>query len=299
VRLKRHKILLPVVTVTIFLAFLFGGCTRSPSSEKPASKQLEPKRIVSLSPSITEILYGVGAWKQVVAVSEYCTYPSDVVNKPRVAGWGNTNLEQVMSLKPDLVIGVEGQAAALREKLTQLGIRSVFVNSQTLNDIFTSISEIGRVTEHEKEANELATQTRRELDAVRVTVQNRQRPRVLCVVDRVPGTIRDLYSATRGSFLDDLIAIAGGDSIAPPAENGYGKITKEAVVTINPDVIIDLVQGSNGENPQAIWRELSEISAVRQGRIYSLRDPSVVHPSQFVGHTAQLLAQAIHPEAFK
>jgi iron complex transport system substrate-binding protein len=280
--------------IAIFLVLL---CACGP--QPPATPHAQPKRIVSLSPSVTEILYGIGAWDLVVGVSEYCTYPSDVVNKPRLSGWGNINLEQLMALKPDLVIGVVAQAPALRDKLTELGIASLFVNGQRLDDVFTCISEIGRATGHETEANELNAKTQREIEAVRVAVGNRQRPRVLCVVDRVPGTIRDLYTATKGSFIDDLIGIAGGDSIAPATEGGFARMTKEAVVTINPEVIIDIVQSATGEDPKAVWRELSEVTAVREGRIYFFRDPSVIHPSQFVGQTAQILAKAIHPDAFK
>ena len=276
----------------------FAGCRKT--SERKAT-QRQPQRIVSLSPSVTEILYGVGAWPQVIAVSQFCTYPEDVKNKPRVNGWDKTNLEQVMALKPDLVIGVDAQEPFLYDKLNGLGVNSLFVKSQTLADILTSMGEIGRATGHEREASDLVSWTEHEIDAVRKTVANRPHPRVLCVVDRFPGTIRDLYTATRGSYLDELISIAGGDSIAPQAEHGYSRINKEAVLTLNPDVIIDMVQGSNGnigEDPIAIWNELREVQAVHDKRIYPMTDPSVIHPSQFIGHTAYQFARALHPESF-
>lgn len=258
-------------------------------------------RIVSISPSVTEILYGIGAWSQVVAVSQYCTYPADVSNKPRVNGWGATNLEQVTALKPDLVIGVDAQQAFVRDRLDAIGVRSLFVKSQSLKDIFAAIDEIGRAVGHDAEATELITKTRNEVEEVRNVVATRGRPRVLCVVDRVPGTLRDLYVATRGSFLDELVGVAGGEPIAPPAGSGYGKITKEAVLTLDPEVIIEMVQGSKGkfaEDPGAVWRELYEVRAVRDGRIHSMQDPTAIHPSQFVGRTARLFAQYIHPEVF-
>ena len=269
--------------------------------QQQARVEQRPQRIVSLSPSVTEILYGIGAWPQVIAVSQFCTYPDDVKNKPRVNGWDKTNLEQVMALKPDFVIGVDAQEPFLRDKLTGLGVRFLFVKSQTVADIMASMKEIGRGTGHEREATELAAKTQGEIDAVRKAVGDRPHPRVLCVVDRVPGTIRDLYTATRGSYLDELISIAGGESIAPVAKHGYGKINKEAVLTLNPEVIIDMVQGSKGnfgEDPVAVWNELAEVRAVREKRIYSMSDPSVIHPSQFVGHTAQVFAKALHPESF-
>src|SRR5712691_10755289 len=105
--------------------------TRSPPQNPAATR---PQRIVSLSPNVTEILYGVGAWPQVVAVSQYCTYPEDVKNKPRVDGWRDTNLEQVMALKPDLVIGVDTQAPFVQDKLNALGMHTLFVTAQNLAD---------------------------------------------------------------------------------------------------------------------------------------------------------------------
>ena len=280
------------------LLCLLAGCRQG---QQPARTEPRPQRIVSLSPSVTEVLYGIGAWPQVIAVSQFCTYPEDVKNKPRVNGWDKTNLEQVMALKPDFVIGVDAQEPFLRNKLTGLGVRSLFVKSQTLADIMASMGEIGRGTGHEQEATNLVAKTQAEIEAVRKAVSDRPHSRVLCVVDRVPGTIRDLYTATKGSYLDELISIAGGESIAPQAEHGYGKINKEAVLTLNPEVIIDMVQGSKGnlgEDPIAVWNELAEVRAVREKRIYPMRDPSVIHPSQFVGHTAQLFAKALHPESF-
>jgi cobalamin transport system substrate-binding protein len=280
------------------LLCLLGGCRQTQQQPNTESR---PQRIVSLSPSVTEVLYGIGAWPQVVAVSQFCTFPDDVNNKPRVNGWDKTNLEQVMALKPDFVIGVDAQEPFLKDKLTGLGVRSLFVKSQTLADIMSLISEIGRATGHEREAAELTAKTQTELDSVRKIVAGRPPLKVLCVVDRVPGTIRDLYTATKGSYLDELITIAGGESIAPVAEHGYGKINKEAVLAINPEVIIDMVQGSKGkfgEDPVSVWNELAEVRAVREKRIYSITDPSVIHPSQFVGHTALVFAKALHPESF-
>jgi iron complex transport system substrate-binding protein len=297
-RTKVNKAALLIALLSL-LALQLVGCSSKHSPQLALAET--PQRIVSISPSVTEILYGIGAWPQVVAVSQFCTYPDDVKNKPRVNGWDKTNLEQVMALKPDLVIGVDAQEPFLRDKLTGLGVRVLFVKSQNLADVFESIEEIGKSTGHEQEAGELIVKTQGEIDAVRKTVENRQRARVLCVVDRVPGTIRELYTATRGSYLDEIITIAGGESIAPPGERGYGKITKEAALTLNPEVIIDMVQGSKGnfgEDPIAVWRELAEVRAVQDKRIYPITDDFAIHPSQFVGHTAQLFARAIHPEAF-
>jgi len=293
------------IALFVLTSILFAGCVSGPVSGPVgpgnSSGEQRPQRIVSLSPNVTEILYGIGAWPQVIAVSEYCTYPEDVKNKPRVNGWDKTNLEQVLALKPDFVIGVEAQEPFVRDKLNGLGVRTLFLRGQKLADVLRAIVEIGRATGHEAAAVELSKKTEGEIEQVRQTVADLPRPRVLCVVDRLPGTIRDIYTATKGSYIDELIQIAGGDSIAPPEAQGYGKITKEAVLALDPEVIIDMVQGSKGkfgEDPISVWNELAEVKAVRDKRIYPMSDPTVIHPSQFVGQTARTFARVLHPEKF-
>jgi len=283
------------------LVVVCASCVTQQTPETQDAVVHVPQRIVSISPNVTEILYGVGAWAQVVAVSQFCSYPEDVNNKPRVNGWETTNLEQLTTLKPDLVIGVAAQAPFLQDKLRQLGIRSLFLESNTLADVYKAIEEVGKISGHAQHAAELLNKTKSEIEIVRNAVSQRQRFKVLCVVDRVPGTIRELYTATRGSYLDEIIAIAGGESIAPAAKHGWGKITKEAAVSLNPEVIIDMVQSSKGnfgEDPVAVWQELSDVRAVQNKRIYPIRDDMAIHPSQFVGHTARVFARVIHPEAF-
>ncbi|WP_352432631.1 helical backbone metal receptor [Pyrinomonas sp.] len=266
------------------------------------TEQRVPRRIISLSPSVTEIIYGIGAFDRVIAVSDYCRYPPETGHLPRVGGWANPNVERIAALQPDLVIVTEVQAPFVRERLEALGIRVLVVPGQTLDDVFIAMRAIGDATGKRDEAARLIAATRAALSAVSERTQKLARPRVLCIVDRVPGTLRDLYAATEGSFLFDLIRIAGGDPVAPPAGIGYGRISKEAVVALDPDVIIDMVQGAEGrlaEDPVAVWRaELPQLKAVRQGCVHPIKDVSVLHPSQFVGSTARLFAEIIHPEIF-
>ncbi|HEX8129787.1 MAG TPA: ABC transporter substrate-binding protein [Pyrinomonadaceae bacterium] len=261
----------------------------------------QPQRIISLSPSTTEVLYGVGAFERVVAVSDYDKFPPEVSRLPKIGGWSNTNLEQVATLKPDLIIMTSSQAPLIKDKLDALGVRTVTVPSYTVADALAGIEQIGAVTGREEAARQLVAEVRAKLEDVRARTRELPRLRVLCIVDRVPGTLRGLYTATRGSFFAELIEIAGGESIAPPASNGFGQISKEAVVSLNPDIIFDMLQSGEGrlaENTQEVWKELSSVRAVREGRVYRLNDESMLHPSQFVGDTARKFAELIHPSAF-
>jgi iron complex transport system substrate-binding protein len=258
-----------------------------------------PRRIISTSPNITEILYGVGAFDKVVAVSDYCTYPPAVKTLPHVGGWENSNLEQIIRLRPDLVALSDAQAPLIQSKLQQLGLRTLVVPTRTLDNVFEAMTLIGQATGHQSQARELAAQVRSRLDAVRNKTSRLPRLRVLLVVDRTPGTLRDLYVATRGSFLADLIDIAGGECVAAPDPAGYSKISKEAVAALSPDLILDFVHGSTnrmGEDPVAVWSDLSLLRAVRERKVYPVRNEFLPHASQFVADTAELFARIIHPE---
>jgi iron complex transport system substrate-binding protein len=279
---------------TTHLALLAGLTTALLCGADPA-----PQRIISTSPNITEILYGVGAFDKVVAVSDYCTYPPAVKTLPRVGGWENSNLEQIIRLRPDLVALSDAQAPLIESKLQQLGLRTLVVPTRTLENVFEAMNLIGQATGHQSQARELAAQIHSRLDAVRLKTSRLPRRRVLLVVDRTPGTLRDLYVATRGSFLADLIDVAGGECVAAPEPAGYSKISKEAVAALAPDLILDFVHGSTnrlGEDPIAVWGDLSLLRAVRERKVYPVRNEFVPHASQFVADTAELFARIIHPE---
>jgi iron complex transport system substrate-binding protein len=276
-----------------------GGAGRAASAGPPPGTK--PARIVSLSPNTTEILHGIGAFDRVVAVSDYCTYPPEAAKLPKVGGWNNPNLEQIAALKPDLVIFAEAQAQFVTDRVEALGVRAVGVPSRSLEDVYAAIAEVGRAAGEAGAAARLLEETRGAVEAVRERAASLPRRRVLCVVDRVPGTLRDIYTAAGGSFIAQLIEAAGGEVIAPPAQSGWGKVQKEAVIALDPEVIIDMVQSAEGslaEDPLAVWRELSVVRAVRERRVYPVRDVTLIHPSQFVGTTARRFAEMIHPEAF-
>ncbi|MEW5975427.1 MAG: helical backbone metal receptor [Acidobacteriota bacterium] len=284
--------------LSLVVLFVLTAC-RDHADVDRSSQASRPQRIISLSPNVTEILAGVNAFERVIAVSDYCDFPPGVDRLPRVGSWQTASLEQLTSLTPDLVIIARPQAALVESKLVALGYRILVVDGLNLQDVFDAIGLIGEATGNAQEAQALIESTKETLDAVQAKTRGAHKPRVLCVVDRLPGTLRDLYASSEGSFLTELIAIAGGDPVAPPASGGYVKISKEAVLVLDPEIIIDMVQapqGRFGEDPASVWKELSEVRAVREGRVYPIRETSVLHPSQFVADTARRFARLIHPE---
>lgn len=211
-------------------------------------------------------------------------------------------MEQIAGLRPDLVVYAAALEPFVKDRLEGLGIRTVSVPDQTVADALAAVEAVGRATGREAEARELAARTRAEIEEVRARVASLPRRRVLCIVDRQPGTLRDLYAATGGSFIAELIEIGGGEAVGPSFKSGWGLVQKEAVVTFDPEIVIDLLmqkeEGRLAEDTQAVWRELPQVRAVREGRVRILRDATLIHPSQFVGRSARTFAETIHPEAF-
>jgi iron complex transport system substrate-binding protein len=263
---------------------------------------VRPQRIISISPVITEILFGIGAFDRVVAVSDYCTYPEAVKTRPRVGGWINTNFEKILSLRPDLVLITEPQAPFVAEQFRKLKIQYAVIPSQNLADVFTAIDQIGRAVGQQAEAARLAQQTRAEVDAVRMRTKNLVKRRVIAVVDRTPGTLRELTVATPGSFLAELVEIAGGQLVTTPTKAGYVTINKEAMVSLDAEMILDIAHTPSkqlGEDQQDVWAPMSALRAVRERKVRLIRDEFILHTSQFVSRTVKLLAATMHPEVFK
>jgi iron complex transport system substrate-binding protein len=275
-------------------AFLLGFCLWIAA----AAADL-PRRIVSLSPNVTEMLYGIGAFGQLVGISDYCTYPPEVNRLPSIGGWHTPSLEKLAGLHPDLVVVDEGQAAFVESNMKSLGIPMLVVPNRSIQDVYSGIESLGRGTGHADEARKLIAAMREGLLRVSQKTAGKTRPRVVLIVDRTPGTLRDLYIATEGGFLAELVAIAGGRVTAPRSPRGYAKLSKEDLLALNPDIILDFIHGVKSRfsgDPIEAWREMPELKAVRSGQVHGVNEDFVPHASQRMVQTAELFAKLIHPE---
>jgi iron complex transport system substrate-binding protein len=258
-----------------------------------------PQRIVSLSPDLTEILYGVGAFPRVVGVTNYDTYPPEVAKITRVGQVYNPSFETIAGLRPDLVVINNAQAPFLEDTLKQLGLTVLQTSNRSLEEIYGSIAAIGRATGNQSQAAQLVASTRAGLEHVARRTAPLAKVGAVMIVNRTPGTLRDLVAATRGSFLAELVAIAGGAIGGEPAKTGYGKLSKEDLLAINPAVILDFVHGMEGAfagDPLEAWKAMPELAAVRTHRVYGVNQDYVPHASQRIVQTAELFAKLIHPE---
>lgn len=258
-----------------------------------------PQRIVSLSPDLTELLYGIGAFNRVVAVSNYDTYPSQVASLPHLGDLQSPSFEKLAGLRPDLVVINKAQAPFLENTLKDLHLRVLTARNQTIAQVYETMAAIGRATGNETTANQLIATTRRQLEAIAGKTAKLSKPSVVLIVDRTPGTLRDLYAATDGSYLAELVAIAGGRIAIATTEIGYRKLDKEQLIAINPDIVLDFNQAPKSRfagNYMDAWSEMPELKAVREHRVYDVNEDFVPHASQRMAQTAELFAKRIHPE---
>jgi iron complex transport system substrate-binding protein len=259
-----------------------------------------PQRIISLSPDLTEIVYGVGAFDRVVAVSDYDTWPPGTAKLPHLGQLHNPSFEKIVALRPDLVIINKAQAPFLEDTLKELGLTVLKTSNSSVEEVYAAMMSIGRATGSESEAAKLVASTREGLERFARRTAHLPRTSTVLIVDRLPGTLRDLYTATDGSFLAELVGIAGGHIEVPPVEHGYKKLAKEELLAINPDIILDFIQGPMSRfagDPMEAWREMPELKAVRAHRVYGVNEDFVPHASQRIVQTAELFAKLIHPEA--
>lgn len=251
-----------------------------------------PVRIVSLAPSITEILFAIGAGGQVAGVTQFCDFPPEVSTKPKV-GYANPNLESLAALQPDLVLAPkEFLKPDLVASLDHLHIPLFVFSGQTVDDIFSQIETIGRMTDHQAEAAALTVEVRRHIASVKQLVQGQPPVRVLYVLNSQP-----LITVGPGSYIDQLIGLAGGLNVAAKSTTPYPRLSMETVLAEDPEVLVFPVGEAEGisESEQQTWRQWSGLSAVKQARLRQIPADLLNRPGPRIGQALERLVTILHP----
>lgn len=256
----------------------------------------EPRRIVSLVPSATEIIFALGSDDRIAGVTDYCDFPPEARRKPSVGGMVNPSLETLVTLRPDLVIATtEGNRDETFAQLGRLGIPTYLVVAHRLADVTLLVERLGELTGRPDAARSLASRLQRRIDAVRRAVAARPRPRVLYVVWPEP-----LIVPGRDALVTELIHAAGGESITADAGDSYPRMSLEAAVARNPEVIMLATHGAGtGSVDRDKWDRLRNLPAIRSGRLHAV-DGNLLHRyGPRVVEGLEALARLIHPEAFR
>ncbi|MCX7964377.1 MAG: ABC transporter substrate-binding protein [Candidatus Sumerlaea chitinivorans] len=251
----------------------------------------ETTRIVSLLPNFTETLFSIGAGSMVAGVSDFCKYPPAATQIPKVGGLINPSLEKIVSLQPTAVV-VSASQHELARKLSELGVRTFALRSDSLRDIYDAIELAGRLTGMTTAAEQLRLQVRKELTDVRDSCTSSRKLRVLIVVGRQRGSLQGLYAAGRGSYLSELVELAGGMNVLHDSVPARA-LSKEELVALNPEVILDF-SVADGEpskfvasGERKVWNALQVMEAVKRDQVYFFPDARFTIPGPSVVETAR------------
>lgn len=236
-----------------------------------------PDRIVSLSPSNTEILYALGLNDSVVAVTSYCNYPPEAEEKPKIGGYTTVNVEKVISMNPDLVIAANGNGRQVVETLKKY-VTVYALNPQDIDDVMHNIRVLGKITDKEENASEITHMMQNEVEKVKEEVQNRENRNVTVVhiIWHDP-----IWASGNNTFIDEIIDLAGGENVFN--FDGFRIVNREELLTKNPEVII--VNGGSGmgnNGRDIIYQEIMEmenLKAVKNDNVYTINPDIVSRPS--------------------
>ncbi len=257
-------------------------------------------RIVSLAPSLTEIVFALGRGEWLQAVTDFCDYPSAARSKPRIGGPTTPNLERIVQLQPDVVLATtEGNPRDAVARLDQLGIPVFVVKPDGYTGVLASLRVLSGLLQAEQAAGDLVRSLEARTAAVQQAVGGQSRPRTLFLVWSEP-----LIAAGPSTVVGDLLEMAGGQNIVREGAVQYPRLSWEEVVGRKPEVIVVADhRGGDGVTreaalPSVSWTRWPSIPAVRDGHVVLLPADPLLRPGPRLAEGLEQLARAIHPEAF-
>ncbi len=259
-----------------------------------------PRRIVSLAPSVTEILFAIGAGTLVVGDTSYCNFPPEADALPEVGGFSakSISVEAIVGLQPDLVIAGTASQQPVVESLEQLDIPVLVLAPDSFDAVYAGIAQLGEITGHTSAADQVVADMRSRVDAVTARVAEipaAERPSVFWEVSDDP-----LYTSGPQTFVGQLIELAGATNLFADAQEDYPQISAETVVERNPDIIIGPSSQAEKLTPVLLSRRpgWSSVQAVRDSRVYTLDGDIVSRPGPRLVEALETLADVLYGDLF-
>lgn len=275
---------------------LLAACGREPSSGSGSGSGTgsaaapSAMRVVSLTPSATEIVAALGGTALLVGVDEYSTYPPEAASLPKVGSFMFPNLETIVALKPTVVIvdDIHGKAAGA---LGDAGIATVACAMHALPDVKSCLGTIGARIGRSTEATRVVDEIEAALDAA-ASRRPAKRTKVLAIIDREASGLGGLVAGGPGSWIDELLAVVGAENVLAASGVRYPKISREEILRGAPDVILDLSYAGRASTKE--WNTV-DVPATKAGRVVVLSEPYLIAPSPRVKDALDALARATAP----
>jgi iron complex transport system substrate-binding protein len=278
----------------------------APSGRNPTFKDevgrevivpLPPRRIISLAPNITEILFDLGLEEEIVGVSIHCNFPEKAKTRVRVGSYISLDFETIISLKPDLIIATgAGNTREMVERLEKLGFHTYVIYPKNVDGILLSIDHIGQVVGRKKEAATIINDMTTRREKIKELTQGLPQPRVFLQIGEAP-----IVTVGKGSFADDLIRLAGGRNVAGDEKKMYPRFGMEEILKRAPEVIIISSMNPKGDYQKVFqdWTRWKTIPAVKNGRIHLIDSDLIDRPSPRIVDGLEEIARILHPKKFK
>ena len=252
------------------------------------------KRIISLAPSITEILFALGLNEEIAAVTNFCDYPEAVLKKPRIGGFINPSIEKIVSLKPDLIIATrDGNRWETINRLSDLGFSVYLIHPKSFNGVMKAIHHIGVMVGKEEESRKIIVNMISEKEDITTRIKSLPKPKVFFQIGYAP-----IMTVGRETLADDLIRLAGGKSISENELISYPLYSIEAILSKAPEIIIMSSMESRRDYSNLIkwWQNWNSIPAVKLNAIYVIDSNLVDRPTPRIIEGLETLTKMIHPE---
>ncbi|HWQ89356.1 MAG TPA: cobalamin-binding protein [Desulfitobacteriaceae bacterium] len=257
-----------------------------------------PQRIVSLSPSNTEIAFAIGLGDKMVGVTDYCNYPEEALKIAKVGGFSTPNMETVLALKPDLVLAGNKHEEQVK-KLEEMNIPVLVLVPASMDDVFEAMTMMGQATGKTKEADDLISDMKNRLTTIESKVDStpeQDRVRVYYEVSSEP-----LMSAGSASIINEVISLAGGKNIFADLAERYPKISQEVLIERNPQFILyPGSHGSEGFDPKEIGARpmWNKITAVKENKLFNVNADTISRPGPRLVEAVENLAAIFYPDKF-
>jgi len=252
---------------------------RSEVDRRESGTQI-PDRIITLAPSVTELLVALGQTPKIIGRDQFSTRPPELIKLPVLGDFLTPNVEAIAGLKPDLVVLDESQTRAI-EALKLLGVRTLPLAMHQLSDVRHGLIEVGEAVGQAERARALvaeidtAVQTYTDKGQARV-----EHPVVLAIIDRDPDHLRNLIAAGPNTYLDELLTLAGARNMMSGSAVRYPQISSEQILRSAPDIIIDLSKSQGG---LSAYQAVAEAPAVKNRRVHIVNEPLLLSPTPRIG----------------
>jgi len=309
--MKTNRIISILLSV-LFTFFALSGCTQNnkevtPSSQKESTQTIyplkitdsydrtvtlekEPKRVVSVAPNITEIIYALGKGNTLVGRTDFCNYPAEAAKVSSVGGMQDANIEKIVALKPDVVIAASFFTKEMVQKLEKLNVKVVALyGPESFEGAYDVISKVGKILNVDSKANEVIQTMKNKVESVEKRVKGLDKPSIYYVIGF--GKSGD-YTAGKDTFIGQMIEMAGGKNAAEDVKGWQYSL--ERLVKNNPDMMV-CARDNFTKNGLIAADGYKQLKAVKEGRIFEVDGDAISRPGPRLADALVELSNIIHP----